>query len=63
MLISKRAIKVDKITISGEDIERLRNLCEFMEDSAKNIIEDYPNDTTKIQNMITFCRNVLKEFE
>lgn len=63
MLRSKRVIKVDHINVSGDDVERLEELCKLMEGSAQTIIDAHPHETEKVQNMVTFCRNVLKEFK
>lgn len=63
MLKSKRVIKVESITISGDDIERLKDLCEVMEGIAQIIIDNEPEKKIKVQNTITFCRNILKEFK
>jgi hypothetical protein len=63
MLKSERAIKVDSITISGDDTERLKDLCELMEGLAQTVIDGEPDKTVRVQNMVTFCRNVLREFK
>ena len=59
MLKSDRAIKVDNITIFGDDTECLRDLCEVMEGIAQTIIDVEPDKKIKVQNTITFCRKVL----
>lgn len=63
MLKANRAVKVDSITISGDDTERLKDLCELMEGLAQTVIDGEPDKIARVQNTVTFCRNVLREFK
>jgi hypothetical protein len=63
MVIVTKKLEVKQITISGDDLEGLKNLCEVMEGVAQTVIDGEPDKLIKVQNTITFCRKILGEFK
>jgi hypothetical protein len=63
MFKTKKEVKVEKIEISGDDVEHLKSLCEIMDGVAQTIIDNEPELRSKVQTVVTFCRNVKREFE